>query len=84
MSTSVLINIAVMAALEEVLKTFFIIICLLGISLSIENGKLHKIHIYIYILDYRFIVITCVKIYFIFNIGNHPEILESFKKVNCS
>jgi hypothetical protein len=79
-STSWLINIAVMAALEEVLKTFFIIICLLGISLSIENGKLHKIHI----LDYRFIVITCVKIYFIFNIGNHPEILESFKKVNCS
>ena len=80
MSTSWLINIAVMAALEEVLKTFFIIICLLGISLSIENGKLHKIHI----LDYRFIVITCVKIYFLFNIGNHPEILESFKKVNCS
>jgi hypothetical protein len=38
-----------MAALEEVLKTSFIIFCLLGISLSIENGKLHKIHIYIYI-----------------------------------
>ena len=44
-----LINIAVMAALEEVLKTSFIIFCVLGISLSIENGKLHKIHIYIYI-----------------------------------
>ena len=39
-----LINIAVMAALEEVLKTSFIIICLLGISLSIENGKLHFVH----------------------------------------
>jgi hypothetical protein len=31
-----------MAALEEVLKTSFIIFCLLEISLSIENGKLHK------------------------------------------
>ena len=62
-----------MAALEEVLKTSFIIFCLLEISLSIENGKLHK---NTYILDYRFIVITCVKIYFIFIINNHPEILE--------
>jgi hypothetical protein len=35
-----------MAALEEVLKTSFIIFCLVEISLSIENGKLHKIHIY--------------------------------------
>jgi uncharacterized protein YjaG (DUF416 family) len=75
-----LIHLTVMAALGEVLKTSFIIFCLLGISLSIENGKLHKIHI----LDYRFIVITCVKIYFNFNIGNHPEILESLKKVNFS
>jgi hypothetical protein len=31
-----------MAALEEVLKTPFIIFCLMEISLSIENGKLHK------------------------------------------
>jgi hypothetical protein len=32
-----------MAALEEALETSFIIFCLLGISFSIENGKLHKI-----------------------------------------
>jgi hypothetical protein len=37
-----------MAALEEALKTSFIIFCLFGISLSIENGKL-QIYIYIYI-----------------------------------
>jgi hypothetical protein len=42
----------------EVLNTSFIIFGLLGISLSIENGKLHEIHIFI--LDYRLIVITCV------------------------
>jgi hypothetical protein len=40
------LSITVMAALEEVLKTSFIIFCLMEISLSIENGKLHKIHIY--------------------------------------
>jgi hypothetical protein len=47
----VLVYITVMAALEEVLKTSFIIFCLLGISLSIENGKLHFVHknTYIYI-----------------------------------
>jgi hypothetical protein len=40
------INITVMAALEGALKTSFIMFCLFGISLSIENGKLQ---IYIYI-----------------------------------
>jgi hypothetical protein len=46
------INITVMAALEEALKISFIIFCLLGISLSIENCKLNKLHTYIYIYIY--------------------------------
>ena len=36
-----------MAEIERVLETSFIILYLLGICLSIENGKLPKIYIYI-------------------------------------
>ena len=53
-----LINIIVMAGLERVFKTSFIIFYMLGISFSIENGKLHTIHIY-WITDLLFI--TSVK-----------------------
>ena len=35
-----------MAGLERVFNTSFIIFYLLGISFSIEDGKLHTIHIY--------------------------------------